>query len=90
MRFARNLLTAILWSSAALLPAAEVPISDFARHEQYLSVRISPNGDYLAATAVVGGQIVLELVNTADMRPRVLRPREGETLPATGGFRRTG
>jgi len=80
MRFARNLLTAILWGSAGLLPAAEVPITDFTRHEQYLSVRISPNGDYLAATAVVGGQIVLELVNTADMRPRVLRPREGDDI----------
>lgn len=61
-------------------PAAEVPVADFARHPQYLSAKVSPNGEHLAATAVVGGQIVLELITTADMRPHVLRPREGDDI----------
>ena len=59
------------------LAAAEIPVADFTRHEQYRSVKISPNGEYLAATAIVNGQVVLELVNTVEMHPRALRPREG-------------
>jgi len=67
-------------AAAAPLGAAEIAVADFARHPQYQSVKISPNGEYLAATAVLNGQIVLELVNTADMRPRALRPREGDDI----------
>ena len=70
----------ILSGACMLAAAAEVPITDFARHEQYQSVKISPNGEYLAATAVVNGQVVLELVNMADMRPRALSPREGDDI----------
>jgi len=70
----------MLCTCASALSATEVPITDFTRHEQYLTVKVSPNGEYLAATAVVGGQIVLELINTADMRPRALRPREGDDI----------
>lgn len=76
----RTLPVLMLCTCASALPAAEVPVTDFTRHEQYLTVKISPNGEYLAATAVVGGQIVLELINTADMRPRALRPREGDDI----------
>jgi dipeptidyl aminopeptidase/acylaminoacyl peptidase len=65
---------------AAPLAAAEVPVADFARHPQYLNIKISPNGEYLAATAIVGGQVALELINTADMSPRALRPREGDDI----------
>jgi dipeptidyl aminopeptidase/acylaminoacyl peptidase len=80
MRFARLFLALLLLAMAVSLLAAEVPITDFTRHPQYLTVKISPNGEYLAATAIVGGQTMLELVNTADMRPRVLRPREGDDI----------
>ena len=70
----------VLFSVCALTSAAEVPIADFARHDQYRSVKISPNGEYLAATAVVDGQAVLELVNLADMRTRALRRRGGDAM----------
>jgi dipeptidyl aminopeptidase/acylaminoacyl peptidase len=77
MRFFLIVFAAALYGPT---PAAEVPIADFARHEQYRSVKISPNGEYLAATAIVNGQVVLELITTADMRPRALRPREGDDI----------
>jgi dipeptidyl aminopeptidase/acylaminoacyl peptidase len=70
-------IAALLATPAA---AADVPVADFARHDQYRDVRISPDGNHLAATAVVNGQVVLELVDVADMRPRVLRPREGDDV----------
>jgi dipeptidyl aminopeptidase/acylaminoacyl peptidase len=80
MRIATNFLAAMLWTTVASLPAAEVPITDFSRHQRYLTAKISPNGDYLAATAVLGSQVVLELVKTVDMQPHVLRPREGDDI----------
>jgi dipeptidyl aminopeptidase/acylaminoacyl peptidase len=80
MRIATSLLAAMLWTAAVSLPAAEVPITDFSRHQQYLTAKISPNGDYIAATAVLGGQIVLELIKTAEMQPHILRPREGDDI----------
>ncbi|MDR3388737.1 MAG: S9 family peptidase [Rudaea sp.] len=80
MYVARVFWSIALFAVCAPVFAAEVPIADFARHEEYRSVKISPNGEYLAATAVVNGQVVLELVNMADMRPRALRPREGDDI----------
>ena len=80
MRVAPVLLSTLLALASAPLVSAEVPITDFARHSQYQHVKISPNGDYLAATAIIQGQVVLELVATADMRPRALRPRAGDDI----------
>jgi hypothetical protein len=80
MRIAAAFWPVILLTTAGSVGATEIPIADFARHEQCLSVKISPNGEYLAATTILGNQIVLELINTADMRPRFLRPREGDDI----------
>ena len=57
--------------------AAEVPVADFARHAQFRDIKISPEGDYLAASAVVDGKAVLSLVRVEDMKGVNLRPREG-------------
>ena len=57
--------------------AAEVPLADFARHAQFREIKISPEGDYLAASAVVDGKAVLSLVRLEDMKGVNLRPREG-------------
>jgi dipeptidyl aminopeptidase/acylaminoacyl peptidase len=56
--------------------AAEVPLADFARHAQFRDIKISPEGDYLAASAVVDGKAVLSLVRLEDMKGVNLRPRE--------------
>jgi len=57
--------------------AAEVPFADFARHAQFRDIKISPQGDYLAATAVVDGKAALSLVRLEDMKGVNLHPREG-------------
>jgi hypothetical protein len=53
--------------AALALPAAgaEVPLADFARHEQFRDIKISPQGDYVAASAVVDGRTVLSLIRLA-------------------------
>src|SRR5947209_16249934 len=76
MRIACLLLGAIV----APVFAAEVPLADFARHPQYQSVKISPDGEYLAASAVVGGRTVLSLIHLADMKGVNVTPREGSDL----------
>ncbi|HSN01371.1 MAG TPA: S9 family peptidase [Rudaea sp.] len=56
--------------------AAPMPLADFARHPQYEQVKISPEGDYLAATAVVRGRTVLALIHLANMKGVNVTPRD--------------
>ncbi|HEU4663201.1 MAG TPA: S9 family peptidase [Dokdonella sp.] len=64
---------------AAAAPTA-VSYADLARHEQFRDVKISPNGDYLAAAAVVDGKAVLSLIRLSDMKGVNLRPRDTREL----------
>lgn len=57
------------------LHAQPVSFSDLAKHAEYRDVKISPDGQYLAATAVVKSQTVLALIHLADMKIKVLSPR---------------
>jgi dipeptidyl aminopeptidase/acylaminoacyl peptidase len=65
---------------ASLLHAEPVPLADLARHMQYDAVKISPDGRYVAATAVVQGQTVLALVRLADMKGQLVRPRDEDAV----------
>lgn len=57
----------MLWSNAvAATPAA--PIADFVGHPSYGTVKISPNGDYLAVTVDHGDQDVLMVMRTDDLK----------------------
>jgi dipeptidyl aminopeptidase/acylaminoacyl peptidase len=58
----------------------EVPLADFAWHEQFRDVKISPQGDYLAASAVIDGKTVLSLIHLADMKGVNVRLREDREL----------
>jgi len=64
------------------LPAvcADVPLVDFARHEQFRDIKISPQGDYVAASAVVDGRTVLSLIRLADMKGVNVLPRDGDEV----------
>ncbi|MEO8670009.1 MAG: S9 family peptidase [Tahibacter sp.] len=57
-----------------------VPVADFARHVQYRSVEISPNGDYLAADAVVDNKHVLAVIKLDDMKSLKIVPRADDEL----------
>jgi dipeptidyl aminopeptidase/acylaminoacyl peptidase len=76
----RRWIVALLLLCTAL-HAQPVSFADLARHQQYRDVKISPNGKYLAATAVVKGQTVLALINLGDKKggTKVI-PREGNEV----------
>jgi len=61
---------------AAASAHAEVPLADFARAAQFRDIKISPQGDYLAASAVVDGKAVLSLIRLDGMKGVNLRPRD--------------
>ncbi len=66
----RTLLALTIASTAQAAYAAEpadIPVQDFVRHPTYSSVRISPNGDYLAMTVDREGQDVLVVMRTKDL-----------------------
>ena len=75
-----RLVFGLLTTMAASCCAAEVPLANFVRPAEYSGVRISPDGHYLAVRALARGQFVLELIDTADMRPRPLVPRAGDDI----------
>ena len=60
--------------------AAEIPVTDFARHEQYTELKISPDGKYLAAIAIVQGERVLSLIRLSDRSGKNLHARSGREV----------
>jgi dipeptidyl aminopeptidase/acylaminoacyl peptidase len=71
---------ALLAAIPTVVLADEIPLADFARHAQFRDIKISPEGDYLAASAVVDGKAVLSLIRLADMKGVNLRPREDDEI----------
>lgn len=59
---------------------AEVSLADFARHAQFKNIKISPKGDYLAASAIVDGKTVLSLIRLNGMKGVNVRPRDNREL----------
>lgn len=62
---------------------AEVPLADFARHIQYSSVKISPDGEYIAADAVIGNRRSLAIIRLSDMKATRITPRLDEVVDFT-------
>ncbi|MEP7097237.1 MAG: prolyl oligopeptidase family serine peptidase, partial [Dokdonella sp.] len=67
-------------SACTSIATAAVPLADFARHAQFNDIKISPDGDYAAASAIVDGKTVLSLIHLSDMKGVNLRPRENREL----------
>lgn len=65
---------------ATTVHAELVSFADLARHAQYKNVKISPDGEYLAATGVVKGHTVLALIHLSDRKVSVIRPREEDDV----------
>lgn len=74
---ARCLLAGI---ALARIAAADIPLEDFARHDRYRDVKISPDGDYLAASSIVDGKAVLSLIHLSDMKGVNVVPRDNDDL----------
>lgn len=63
--------------------AEPVPLADFARHEQYRQVKISPDGGHIAADAVVDNRRILAIVRLEDMKAVRVVPRGDEIVDFT-------
>jgi len=57
-----------------------ISLADFARHDRYHDVKISPDGEYLAASAIVRDKAVLALIHLADMKGVNIVPRDTDEL----------
>ena len=73
-------MAALLLLFVGVVRAAPVSFADLAKHPQYTEVKISPDGQYLAALSVVNGQRSLALIHLADKTGRVVQPREGDDV----------
>jgi dipeptidyl aminopeptidase/acylaminoacyl peptidase len=60
--------------------SAQVPLADFARHTQYESVKISPDGKNLAAISLIDGIRHLTLFNLETMKGNNIRARDGDEI----------
>ena len=60
--------------------AADVSFDDLARHLQYISVKISPDGRHVAATTVVKDKPLLALLDLDTKKGGMVTPREGKQV----------
>jgi len=65
----------------ASVPAVAAPTAaDFARHEQFRDAKLSPRGDYIAASAVIDGHVALSLIRLSDMKGVNVRARDSREI----------
>ena len=71
----------VLWVLAGAALAAPVSFADLARHTQFSTVKISPDGTHIAATSVLtNGQTALTLINLATHKILNLAPPQSEDV----------
>jgi dipeptidyl aminopeptidase/acylaminoacyl peptidase len=80
IKLRRWFVAAVLLVAGVGLHAEAVSFADLAKHAEYKEARISPDGKYLAATAVVRGQTVLALIHLSDSKIKVISPREEDDV----------
>lgn len=66
----------LLLLPACGVAAAPVSFADLAQHPRYQAVKISPDGRYVAATAVVRDRTMLSVVRLADLKGYNLEPHD--------------
>lgn len=77
----RGMLCLLACGVATVALAEPVTLADLARHVQYKTVKISPDGSHFAATAVLPtGQTVLALENLATGKGVNVMPRGGDDV----------
>ncbi len=63
----KYLVAALLLLTGPVMAEAPIPVEDFVRHATYSTVKISPDGQYLAMTVDREGQDVLTVLRTKDL-----------------------
>lgn len=74
----------LTWLAVALTAvpavAGEIPLADFARHPMYRLVKISPDGEYIAANAVIDDKARLALLHLGDLKGVSVSAYEGNEV----------
>ncbi|HJU38170.1 MAG TPA: S9 family peptidase, partial [Tahibacter sp.] len=60
--------------------AASPPVADFARHLQYRTVKISPDGNHIATDSMIDGKRHLTLIDLANTKGINIRPRGDDEI----------
>jgi dipeptidyl aminopeptidase/acylaminoacyl peptidase len=71
---------ALIFAAPSANAVEPPPLTDFSRHIQYDDVKISPDGEYLAAIIVVNDKRHLSLLNLKTLTGNNVRPRDGDEL----------
>ncbi|MEP6881665.1 MAG: S9 family peptidase, partial [Dokdonella sp.] len=81
-----NILASIVFALAGMalagVAAAAEPASlaDFARHMQFKEVKISPDGEHLAASSIIEGKVVLSIIDLKNNTGLTVRPRDDDEV----------
>ncbi len=80
MRIQGVLLAGMLVMGFSALAAEPVPLAEFARHQQFKQVKISPDGKHLAASSVIDGKVVLSIIDLEKNTGLTVRPRDEDEV----------
>ena len=76
-----NILLVFVLALAGVARAGElVPLADFAKHRQFKEVRISPDGEHLAASSIIDGKVVLSIIDLKNNTGLTIRPRNEDEV----------
>lgn len=76
MRTQGILLLVMLALGFAAHATEPVPLAEFAKHMQFKEVKISPDGEHLAASSIIDGKVVLSIIDLANDTGLTVRPRD--------------
>ncbi len=80
MAIAKILLTVVMALAGVAQAAESVPLADFAKHMQFKEVRISPDGEHLAASSIIDGKVVLSIIDLKNNTGLTIRPRDDDEV----------
>ena len=80
MRLRRWIAAGLLCACSLAVQAVPVSFTDLAKHIQYKKLRISPDGEYYAATVVVKDHTALALIHRSDHKGHLVYPRDGDDV----------
>jgi dipeptidyl aminopeptidase/acylaminoacyl peptidase len=76
----RMIFLAAAMISTSTFAADAIPLADFARHQKFKDVKISPDGKHLAISAIVDGNSVLSLVDVDTNKGFSISPRQEDVV----------
>lgn len=80
MRIQGMLLAVAMILGCSAQAAEPVPLTEFAKHMQFREVKISPDGEHLAASSIIDGKVVLSIIDLKKNTGLTVRPRDEDEV----------